>query len=209
MKGLFFLPNVLQILFPVLSLTLNPSHDLHVCADYLHVRVGYLHVGNLLQLLYCCVSASDCIVTCCVVIGWPYCVSRGVPWQNRLICKTGSLTLLSVLRSVINVLDTATPDNEMCISDNIILVKKLLCTNSQKNIFGPISSLACNNNNGKCRSIRVMMKTLYHAFSCFTDAVKPTGSNEVKLLGQTRNLIEAGVQRVGVQRVEYWQIWSC
>ena len=29
------------------------------------------------------------------------------------------------------------------------------------------------------------MKTLYHAFSCFTDAVKPTGSNEFKLLGQT------------------------
>ena len=40
----------------------TPSHDLHV-------RVGYLHVGNLSQLLYCCVSASDCIVTCCVVIG--------------------------------------------------------------------------------------------------------------------------------------------
>ena len=109
-------------------------------------------------------------------------MSRGVPSQNCLICETGSLSLLSVLRSVINVLDTATPDNKMCICDDIILDKN--SKNSHKNVFGPSTSLACNNNNGKCCSIRLTIKTLYHSFSCFTDAVKPTGSNELKLLGQ-------------------------
>ena len=37
----------------------------------------------------------------------------------------------------------------------------------------------------KCCSIRLIMKTLYHAFTRFTDAVKPTGLNELKFLGQT------------------------